>query len=186
MASVVLDDGNFAGSQNQNVLVAAGAKLGGAGLTTYGSVVSGATTVNGNETINGTLTVVQPQGGGTRTAYFTDGGAGALENSLGIFTDQTSTTFNFTDNGVNASMTFEGTTSEFGLTAPLNVPSLTTNLLLPVAANNTVVMGSALKPASIDVVAPLAGGGTRAFRVGDGQAPPDLNAVGLRSLTCAF
>lgn len=178
MASVVLDDGNFP-PFSANVLVAGGAKLGALGLTTSGSVVSGSTTVNGNETINGSLTVIQPQGGGTRTAYFTDGGAGALENSLGIFNDQTATTLNFTDSGVNASLTFEGTTNDFTLTAPLNAPSLTTNLVLPVAANNTVVLGSLAKPCGVDIVAPPAGGGTRAFRVGDGETSPNLNQVSI-------
>jgi len=59
MASVVLDDGNFSGSLNQNVLVAAGLKLGGAGLQiSGGETIGGDLDVGGNETVAGNLTVV--------------------------------------------------------------------------------------------------------------------------------
>lgn len=133
MASVVLDDGNFAGSVNQNVLVAAGAKLGGAGLTTSGSIVSGATVVNGNETVNGTLTVVQPQGGGTRTAYFTDGGVGALENSVAIFNDQTATSLVFNDSGNSGILAFAGSpgTGYFQTDRDLRVNNSTLTVIQP-------------------------------------------------------
>lgn len=157
MASVVLDDGNFAGSVNQNVLVAAGAKLGGAGLTTSGSIVSGATVVNGNETVNGTLTVVQPLGGGVRTAYFTDGGVGALENSVAIFNDQTATSLVFNDSGNSGILAFEGSlgTGYFQTDRDLRVNNSTLTVIQP------------------------GGGGTRTAYFTDGNVGAAENSLGI-------
>ena len=143
-------------------------------------VGAGGATIVGNETVNGTLTVVQPQGGGTRTAYFTDGNSGVAENSVGIFSDQTSTQFQFTDSGVQASLTFEGTalpSGQFGLTKPLRLGGILGegNLYAPAGLNNLRV-GSILESTELTVVRP-GGGGARALNITDSEAGVLGNSV---------
>lgn len=160
-------------------LNAPGGKPGAAPTVLQGAlVVGGGTTVVGNEFVNGTLTVIQPAGGGTRTAYFTDGNVGVAENSLGIFTDQTSTTFEFKDGGVSGVMTFEGTaqgnTGEFGF----NKPTRFTSSLYGNGTVGGVTIGNATPAGatSLNVFCP-GGGGVRALYVTDGEATTAENSV---------
>lgn len=162
MASVVLDaDSGF--------LYANGILVGGGGST-----------VSGNETIRGSLTVIQPQGGGTRAAYFTDGQPAASENSVAIFCDQTSTLINCVDNGTAASLTYEGAVGifgEFSFTAPLRVAEVRTSRLTPVGSATINVGDSLTTPAEVIINASPLGGGARALSVTDNGVGPLLNSV---------
>jgi len=146
-------------------------------------VGGGGSTVSGNETIKGSLTVIQPLGGGVRAAYFTDGQPAGAENSVAIFCDQTSTLINCVDNGKAASLTYEGAVGvlgEFALTAPLRVAEVRTSRLTPPVGAPTINIGDTLTtPADVIINAASTGGGTRALSVTDNGVGAALNSVDI-------
>ena len=93
--------------------------------------VQGNLTVEGNTTlrgtgVNGSLTVSQGLTGGTRTAYFTNGGSPPAEKSVAIFNDQSSGTLTaWRNNGNEGTLQFDGgvTGGQFVLNRPLTLPS---------------------------------------------------------------
>jgi hypothetical protein len=76
--------------------------------------------------VSGTLTVSQGLTGGTRTAYFTNGGVVPAEKSVAIFNDQSNGTLMvYRNNGNEGSVAFDGgvTGGQFVLTRPLVLPA---------------------------------------------------------------
>lgn len=103
--------------------------------------VEGSTTLRGTA-VNGSLTVAQPIGGGTRTAYFTNGASPPAEKSVAIFNDQSSgTQMVMRNNGNEGIVAFDGgvTGGQFVLNRPLVVQANTEG-----SNGNVVVGGKAL------------------------------------------
>ena len=148
-------------------LNAPGGVPGAAPTVLQGALVTSGETVNGNSQVNGSLTVTQPIGGGVRTAFFTDGGVGALENSIGIFLDQASTQLVFADSGNGGILSYEGTgqanTGEFTLSKPLRTPIIT-------GTAGTINFATPTDPNTFVFNCPTAGGGTVAMAITDNQA----------------
>jgi len=159
-------------------LNAPGGRPGAAPTVLQGSLISAGSTTQGNSLVNGTLTVVQPIGGGVRTAYFTDGNTGAAENSFAIFNDQTSTSAVYVDNGVSGTMTFEGAANagqgEFGFNKPLRSAAL-----LAATPAAPLFFGTPTDPATYVFNCPTTGGGTRALYITDNQAGALENSISV-------
>ena len=129
--------------------------------------------VSGNLTLRGSLTVRQPQTGGVRAAYITNGSLGTAEKSASVFVDQAATTMVFTNNGSMANLSYNGAlqggAGEFAMSKTLRVPQL-------FGSGNAVTVGSSAEPTSLNIFCP-GGGGTRAFNVSDAEYDVSKNSV---------
>jgi len=97
--------------------------------------------VNGNETINGSLTVIETQTGGTPTVNFNNAGFGGIFRGVSNFNDQTrGTLFNFTESSQSGEFGFSSTgglSGGFYMNRPLSGTTATFSGLLTCQAGIT-------------------------------------------------
>jgi hypothetical protein len=86
------------------------------------SITNPALRVVGNETVNGSLTVIQGATGGVQGLLVTNAGAGGTLRSVSVFNDQATpgTLINMTNGADSGTIAYTGT--QFQLSRPLNIP----------------------------------------------------------------